>query len=148
MGCFCIGCLERMREDEEEDLQRMRDLLSKKREEPGMVSYPTSPVRMEAVELIGSPHTRQALVPPSSLPMLPMPRTTCPACEAPSSVMFTREEERFPYGGAPHTVELTALVDKGHCSACTFEFTDYRAEEARDKAVQLHRASIATEGQT
>jgi hypothetical protein len=121
----------------------MRTTVSKK----DTVSYPTSPVRMETVEVIGPPHTRPALVPPSSLPMS-MSHTTCPACDAPSSVTFTREEERFPYGIAPHTVELAALVDKGRCSACAFEFTDWRAEEALDKAVQIHLASLAKEGQT
>jgi hypothetical protein len=30
MDCYCIGCLERMREDAEEDLQRMRMSVSKK----------------------------------------------------------------------------------------------------------------------
>jgi hypothetical protein len=64
--------------------------------------------------------------------------STCPACGVPSSVTFTREEERFPYGSAPHTVELTAVVDKGRCSACTFVFTDARAEKAYEKAVQIH----------
>jgi hypothetical protein len=73
--------------------------------------------------------------------------TTCPACDAPSSVTFTPEEEHFPYGIAPHTVELTALVDKGSCSACAFEFTDWRAEEALDKAVRTHLASLATKDQ-
>lgn len=109
------------------------------------VDHPTSPVRMETIEVIGPPHTRPALVPPSSLPMS---HTTCPACDTPSSVTFTREEERFPYGIAPHTVELTALVDKGRCSACAFEFTDWRAEKALDKAVQIHLASLTTEDQT
>ena len=71
-------------------------------------------------------------------PADPAPVTTCPSCDAPSSVTFTREEERFPYGVDPHTVELTAIVDKGRCSACTFEFTDWRAEEARDSAVQAY----------
>ena len=37
-------------------------------EEPGMVSYATSPIRMETIEPIGPPHTRSALVPPSSFP--------------------------------------------------------------------------------
>jgi hypothetical protein len=64
--------------------------------------------------------------------------TTCPSCDARDSVTFTREEEHFPYGVAPHTVALSAIVDKGHCSACTFEFTDCRAEVARDEAVKTH----------
>ena len=34
----------------------------------GMVSYPVSPVRMESIVLIGPPHTRPPLVPPSSFP--------------------------------------------------------------------------------
>lgn len=67
--------------------------------------------------------------------------TRCPACSSPSSVTFTREEEHFPYGVAPDTVELTALVDKGRCSACSFAFTDYRAEKACDAAVQAHLAA-------
>ena len=71
----------------------------------------------------------------------PMADTMCPACGEQSSVTFTREEERFPYGIAPHTVELAAMVDKGRCAACTFEFTDWRAEEARDRAVQIYLAA-------
>jgi hypothetical protein len=67
------------------------DLISKK----DTVAYPTSPIRMETVEAIGPPHTRPALVPPSSLPMSTA-HTACPVCGAPSSVTFTREEERFP----------------------------------------------------
>jgi hypothetical protein len=65
------------------------------------------------------------------------PTTTCPECGAPG-VTFTREDEPFPYGVAPHTVMLTAVVDKGRCTACMFEFTDWRAEGARDAAVQGH----------
>jgi hypothetical protein len=65
---------------------------------------------------------------------------SCPA-RAASSVTFTREKARFPYGIAPHTVELLAEVDKGRCSACAFEFTDYRAEQARDSAVQAYLAA-------
>ena len=103
----------------------------------GMVSYPTSPVRMESILLIGPRHTRPPLVPPSSLPMGP-PSTTCPVCDALESVTFTREEEAFPYGVAPTTVNLSAVVDMGRCAACEFEFTDWRAEEARDNAVQAH----------
>ena len=67
-----------------------------------------------------------------------LPTTTCPACEAADSVTFTREEERFPYWDGMARVELVAIVDKGSCSACTFEFTDWRAEIARDEAVKLH----------
>lgn len=103
-------------------------------EEPCMVSYPTSPIRMETIESIGAPHTRAALVPLSSFPAL---KATCPACHE-YSVTFTREEERFLYGIAPHTVGLTAIVDKGRCSECTFEFTGCSAESARDRAVQAH----------
>jgi hypothetical protein len=114
------------------------DILDPLSEPDVRVSYPTSPVRMETVELIGPLHTRSPLVPPSSLPMA---NTVCPACGEPSSVTFTREEERFPYGIAPHTVELTAMVDKGRGAACTLEFTDGRAEEARDRTVQLYLAA-------
>lgn len=64
------------------------------------------------------------------------PATTCPDCGEPSSVTFTREEEYFFYGVSPHTIKLTAVVDKGRCAACLFEFTDWRGEEARDRAVQ------------
>jgi hypothetical protein len=73
------------------------------------------------------------------------PSTTCPSCGALDSVTFTREEERFPYGegAARLPVELTAVVDKGRCSSCTFEFTDWRAEVARDEAVTAHLKSKA-----
>lgn len=66
--------------------------------------------------------------------------SSCPACGAPASVTFTREEDRFLYGIASYTVELLADVDRGRCSACTFEFTDHRAEQARDSAVQAYLA--------
>lgn len=51
-----------------------------------------------------------------------------------------QEESRFPYGASPHTVEL---VDKGRRATYLFEFTDWRAEEARDRAVQAHLAKRA-----
>jgi len=107
-------------------------------DESDMVSYPTAQVKMESIVEIGPPHTRPALVPPSSLPMRAL--STCPVCGAEGSVTFTREEERFPYGVAPHTVNLCAVVDKGSCAACSFEFTDWRAENARDEAVKAHLA--------
>jgi C4-type Zn-finger protein len=69
-----------------------------------------------------------------------MADTVCPACGEQSSVTFTLEEERFPYGIAPHTVELATMMDKGRCAACTLEFTDWRAEEAHDRAVQIYLA--------
>jgi hypothetical protein len=124
-----------------------------KLEEPepsGMVSYPTSLARMESVLPIGPPHARPALVPPSSLPMSgthpasveeknaqPTP-STCPSCEALESVTFTREDESFTYGIGIDAVSLRTVVDKGRCSACSFEFTDWRAEKACDNAVQAH----------
>jgi hypothetical protein len=70
------------------------------------------------------------------------PSTTCPSCSAPNGVEFTREEEAFPYGIAPHTVELFAFVDKGRCASCGFAFTDGRAEVARDEAVKAHRLKV------
>jgi hypothetical protein len=89
------------------------------------------------------PKLREMLLTEASTtnPHDPMLYAACPACDAPSSVSFTREEEYFPYGVAPHTVELTAIVDKGRCSACAFEFTDWRAEEAHNKAVQIYLAA-------
>lgn len=74
---------------------------------------------------------------PNEEPLVPV--TTCPACDAPSSITFTREEERFPYGIAPHTVELTATVDRGRCSACTFEF--YTFAEVRAARMVVRRTS-------
>lgn len=65
------------------------------------------------------------------------PSTACPVCGA-RSVTFTREEEHFPYGAAPHTVMLRAVVEKGHCTTCMFELTDWRAEIARSEAVKHH----------
>ena len=207
MACFCAGCLERMREDYEEDMTTMSESTNNKNtwpcqgtpedlagqpigmyhcefcgemqlagvphlppqfpsqwegtfpkvEEPpdygpddddeappddaafdwrpsSMVSFPTSPVRMESIELIGPPHTRPALDPPSSCPTSSM----CPQCGVADSVTFRHEEEHFPYGVAPHIVDLSAVVDKGRCSACSFEFTDWRAEDARTAAVNTH----------
>ena len=106
-------------------------------EESGMVSYHRSPVMMETLEAVGPPHTRPPLTPPSSFPTA----STCPSCAAYSSVTFTQEEERFLYGAAPNSVELTAIVVKGRCASCQFEFTDWRAENARDEAVQAYLKS-------
>lgn len=64
--------------------------------------------------------------------------TECPSCGDPANLTFSVEKEVFPYGIVPNQVELTVLVDKGRCAACAFEFTDWRAEKARDLAVQAH----------
>jgi len=82
---------------------------------------------------------------PTSEDLFPVPAvedppavvTSCPVC-ASSSITFTREEEYLPYGAPPHVVELTVLVDKGRCATCSFEFTDWRAEKARDRAVHAY----------
>lgn len=66
------------------------------------------------------------------------PSPDCPACGAKSAVTYAREEQRFPYGRGDNAVELSAVVDVGRCAACTFEFTDWRGEIARDEAVQKH----------
>lgn len=69
-------------------------------------------------------------------PFVPSP--DCPACYAKGAVTYTREEQSFPYGLAPNTVTLSATVEVGRCDACKLEFTDWRAEDARDEAVQRH----------
>jgi hypothetical protein len=70
----------------------------------------------------------------------PDPPTRCPSCNTADSVTYAQEEERFPYGVGEGAVMLSAVVDKGSCSACSFSFTDWRAEMARDEAVKLHLA--------
>lgn len=83
---------------------------------------------------------RSALHPRLGLEACPggaKPRTECPACSV-EGVTYQREEEKFPYGIAPNTIELTVVVDVGRCIACAFQFTDWRAEIARDAAVQAH----------
>ena len=74
--------------------------------------------------------------------------TQCPSCGAFDKVTFTREKESFPYGVAPHTVQLSAIMDIGRCAACTFMFTDWRAEIAREEAVKAHLAALAKTGET
>ena len=93
----------------------------------GWVTYKTSPVCMEHVD----PNT-------AGLFKLFPTRNTCPVCSAWDGVTFTSVEERFPYGAEPHTVELSAIVERGRCTACAFEFTDARAEIARDAAVRAY----------
>jgi C4-type Zn-finger protein len=70
--------------------------------------------------------------------------TTCPACGTAASVTYTREEESFPYGAGPDAATLSAIVDKGHCATCQLEFTDARAEEARDAAVRSYLRARTT----
>lgn len=61
---------------------------------------------------------------------------TCPNCDA-SCVEYAPVEERFEYG-AVDPVTLAATVVKGDCRACGFQWTDERAEIARDAAVRKH----------
>lgn len=78
------------------------------------------------------------------------PSTKCPVCDV-EGVTYRREEEKFPYltdvgfgviyGVEPETIELSCVVDKGHCPACKFEFTDWRAEIAREEAVEAYKAT-------
>ena len=159
MECFCAGCLERMREDYREDIAKMNEPNNKntwpchgKPEE--LAGQPIGMYHCEfcgEMQLAGTPHLPPQFPsqweepfpiveePPDYGPDDPSEvATTCPACGAVDSVAFTREEESFPYGVAPHTVDLSAVVDKGHCTACTVEFTDWRAEDVRDAAVKAY----------
>jgi hypothetical protein len=57
----------------------------------------------------------------------------CLSCDAETTE--TMEAQNFQYGCGFEAVELTALVPLIRCIECGFEFTDFRGEEARDKAV-------------
>lgn len=61
----------------------------------------------------------------------------CISCEAKSTVTESIEKQTFPVGCAPDPVfHVTCEVPVMTCSACEFQWTDYRAEEIRDKAAR------------
>lgn len=58
----------------------------------------------------------------------------CPSCGK-ERVTWEQRKEIFPYGTEPEPLFLGCLVMVGKCPDCTFEFTDHRAEDAKDEAV-------------
>jgi len=63
--------------------------------------------------------------------------TLCPACG--KETIGTRvEETTFVYGTGSTAVNLTCPVPVHKCDACAFEFTDDKAEDARDLAVRRY----------
>jgi putative zinc finger/helix-turn-helix YgiT family protein len=63
--------------------------------------------------------------------------TQCPACGKES--LGTRvEETSFVYGTGAAAVDLTCSVPVHKCADCAFEFTDDKAEDARDLAVRRY----------
>ena len=58
----------------------------------------------------------------------------CPECGE-SEFAGTFEEDIFQYG---EVVKLTAHIPVHTCVSCSFQFTDYNAEELRHEAVCQH----------
>jgi hypothetical protein len=61
----------------------------------------------------------------------------CPACHK-YSMVTTSVDSKFAYGAGRNAVELSCTIPVQRCSQCGFEFTDHRAEEARDLAVRRY----------
>ena len=58
---------------------------------------------------------------------------TCPNCES-ADVATSLERQTFSYG--KESVQLNANVPVHRCQNCDFLFTDFEAEEARDRAIR------------
>jgi len=61
----------------------------------------------------------------------------CPNCGS-DHFKETEREQRFLYGTPDNAATLVAKVPVNTCLACGFEFTDERAEDARNEAVCRH----------
>ena len=68
----------------------------------------------------------------------------CPECGE-SEFTVSTEEDIFQYGAdyglnfnPPKVVKLTAHIPVHTCVSCSFQFTDYDAEELRHEAVCQH----------
>jgi putative zinc finger/helix-turn-helix YgiT family protein len=68
----------------------------------------------------------------------------CPACHQ-HSIVTTSVDSKFVYGAGRNAVELSCTTPVQRCSQCDFEFTDQRAEEARDLAVRRHLGVFTAE---
>ena len=58
----------------------------------------------------------------------------CPECGE-SEFISTFEEDIFQYGAGYKVVKLSAHIPVHICVSCSFQFTDYKAEELRHEAV-------------
>lgn len=65
------------------------------------------------------------------------PSVTCPSCGA-AARSERIEEETFQYGEGRAAETLTARVTVYECSACTDEFLDGHADDARHEAICRH----------
>ena len=61
----------------------------------------------------------------------------CPECGESEFTMST-EEDKFKYDSGPKAVEVIVSVPVHTCVLCSFQFTDYEAEELRHEAVCQH----------
>jgi DNA-binding transcriptional regulator YiaG len=61
----------------------------------------------------------------------------CVVCGS-SAVTTTLAEEKFAYGSAPSTVQLTVTVPLHRCTACDAQYTGGVAEDIRHEAVCRH----------
>ena len=66
-------------------------------------------------------------------------RKNCPDCGA-ASIDSRSESQPIHYRPAPDTVLIPCTVIVWRCSACTLEWTDHEAEDARTKAVNEYLA--------
>ena len=66
-----------------------------------------------------------------------LPPTSCPDCGS-TSLHTELITQKFLYGKEGEAVELSAQVPVHVCEGCGFQFTDFEAESARDRAVRQH----------
>ena len=66
----------------------------------------------------------------------------CPDCYG-AEFKTTDEDGSFPYGAEPDSVTIECIVPVLTCTDCGCAFTDHRAEEIMDKAIEQHLESLA-----
>jgi len=72
----------------------------------------------------------------------------CPVCGEKTTLLEKEETERFLYGVGKDAAKLSVVVPVVSCSECKFEFTDYRAEEIKDIAIESHLSLMESFGET
>ena len=74
----------------------------------------------------------------------PMPDGTqvCPSCEV-SAVQWREDVRSIDYGAGEEAVQIEVEVPVGRCSACEFEFIDWRGMEKTDDAVRRHLRALS-----
>lgn len=69
------------------------------------------------------------------------PCKVCPSCES-KNIMMAWTDEKMQYGH-PNPIDIPIHVPVHTCQDCKEAFTDYVAEEIRERAIQQHLASKA-----